>query len=91
MKKMVCLIGVVALIAGCAPFQEAYYLDREFGNDSRAAWDAQIINQDQRYAEEVPDGMAGMTAEEIINIRTRTFAEKPTKSKIFEFDTPSSN
>lgn len=86
MKRLVLLTGIVTLMAGCAPFKEAHYLDREFGKDSRAAWDAQIINQDQRYAEEVPEGMAGIAAEETMKVRNQMLTEKPRKTKMFDFD-----
>ena len=39
----------------CAPFEEAYYVDREFGKASQAAWDAQIIHKNpmrKRYRKE---------------------------------------
>lgn len=84
MKRMA-VIGILLLLAACAPFEEAYYIEREFSKDSQAAWDAQIVNKDFRYADRVPEGMAGITAEEIMSSHTKTFAEKPSKSKIIEF------
>ena len=86
MKARHLILGTVLLAAGCAPFQETYYLDREFGKDSRAAWDAQIINKDQRYGEAVPEGLAGINAEESMAVRTKGFAEKPRKANIFQLD-----
>jgi hypothetical protein len=80
------LLGILLItLAGCAPFKEAYYLDEEFGKDSRAAWEEQIVQKDPLNIDTVPEGMTGITAEGVMGVRNQTFAEKPTKSKIFEF------
>jgi hypothetical protein len=86
MKRFV-LFGIMLLMtAGCAPFQEAYYIEREFGKESRAAWDAQIVHKDGRYGDRVPEGMSGITAEEVMRVRNQTFSEEATRSQVFEFE-----
>jgi hypothetical protein len=90
MKRLI-LWGILPLLAACAPFEEAYYIEREFGKDSQAAWDAQIVNKDGRYRDRVPEGMSGITAEEVMNVRNQTFAEKPRKTQVFEIGMGGSN
>lgn len=86
MNRVVLLIGVVTVLAGCAPFEDSYYLDREYGKASQAAWDAQVVRKNHPYADRVPEGMPGITSEEVVNIQNKTYAEKPRKSAIFDFD-----
>ncbi len=83
--KISIVIAALLLLYACAPFQEAYYVDREFGKESQAAWDQQIIDK-KPDTEKVPEGIAGISAEEIMNVHNKTFAEKPKKSALFEFD-----
>jgi hypothetical protein len=86
MKRFVLFGILLATAAGCAPFKDAYYIEREFGKDSQAAWDALVVNKNSRYGDRMPDGMAGITAEEVISVRNKTFGEKPIQSRIYEFD-----
>jgi hypothetical protein len=85
MKKILFFAILLITAVGCAPFNEAHYLDEEFGKGSRAAWDAQIVHEDPLNVDRVPEGITGITAEEIMGVRNQTFAEKSTKSKGFEF------
>jgi hypothetical protein len=78
-------IGVLLFLSACAPFQDTPYLEKEFGKASQAAWDAQIVNKGNPNAEKVPEGMAGITAEEIMGVKNKMFAEKINKSKIYDF------
>ena len=71
------LIFAVLLLAGCASFQEAYLLDREFGQASQAAWEQQIVNPEGQMVHRNPEGMEGITAEEVMGVYNGTFAEKP--------------
>lgn len=80
-SRYLLLLGILTL-TGCSAFEEAYYVDREFGKASQAAWDQQIVNKGQPYGDQTPEGMAGVTAEEVINVHTKTFAEPPTQAKI---------
>jgi hypothetical protein len=85
MKRIVLFGLSIFMAAGCTPFKDAYYLDQEFGKDSQAAWDAQIVHKDPAYGDRVPDGMTGITSEEVMSVRNQMYAEKPTKSKVLEF------
>ncbi len=84
MKRFVLFGILVTMAAGCAPFKEAYYLDQEFGRDSRAAWEAQIVHKDPPHLDRIPEGMTGITAEEVMGVQSQMFAEKPRRSQIFE-------
>lgn len=91
MKKtfVAALLGL--LVTGCAAFEEAYYIDREFGLASQAAWDQQIVNKDQAYGDKPAEGLAGITAEEVIQVHNKAFAEKPTKGNVLTFKMTGTN
>jgi hypothetical protein len=74
----------MALLGGCASFEEAYYLDREFGIASQAAWDKQVVYPDYRYAAKVPETTEGITAEGIMDTYNNTFAEAPEQINVFQ-------
>lgn len=76
------MIALLAVLTACAPCKE---LDREFGKASQAAWEAQIVNKNHPYGDQVPEGMAGITAEETMNVRNKSFAERPKREDIFRF------
>jgi hypothetical protein len=79
------LFGILLITAaGCAPFRDAHYLEQEFGKDSRATWDAQIVHKDPPHGDRVPEGMSGITAEEVMSVRNQMYADKPLKSQVFE-------
>jgi hypothetical protein len=86
MQARILIVGALLFLSACAPFQDTPYLEKEFGKANQAAWDAQIVNKDNPHAEKVPDGMAGITAEEIMGVRNKMFAEQPKKSALFEFN-----
>jgi hypothetical protein len=85
-KLLVSLLSLAALClaAGCASFESAYYVDREFGQASQASFDQQILYPDYRYADPVPQGNVGIIAEEIMAVHIQTYSEKPTKMEVFE-------
>ena len=64
MKYGLLLIGLLLGASGCASMQEAYHLDREIGQASRASWEQQVAYPDAQ-TKQVPEGVAGITAEEI--------------------------
>lgn len=84
MKRLTLIITSLALLAGCAAFQEAYYVDREFGQASQAAWDKQVVYPDYRYAAKTPEVTEGITAEEIMDVYNETFAEEPEDIDVFQ-------
>lgn len=85
MKYLALTIAAAALMAGCSPFQEAYYLDREFGLASQTALDKQVAYTDYRYADKTPETTEGIIAEEIMDIYTETYAEEPEEVDVFQF------
>ncbi|PLX77419.1 MAG: hypothetical protein C0615_05360 [Desulfuromonas sp.] len=86
MKRiLIGLIGVL-LLAGCGTFNEAYMLDQEFGQATRAAFDSQIAYPDYRYADTNPEGMEGINAEGVMDQYNKSYAEPPSDEVgVFEF------
>ncbi|BCR03453.1 hypothetical protein DESUT3_05220 [Desulfuromonas versatilis] len=85
MRMLAILIGLSAMLAGCATLEEAYWVDREFGQASQSSWDKMVAYPDYRYAGQVPEGTEGISAEEIMDVNNQTFAEKIEKTDIFQF------
>lgn len=84
MKRLFLIVAGMALLGGCASLEEAYYMDREFGMASQAAWDKQVAYPDYRYAAKVPETTEGIVAEEIMNVYTDTFGEEPEQIDVFQ-------
>jgi hypothetical protein len=76
----------MVLLAGCASLEEAYYVDREFGQAQMASWDSQVAYPDYRFAAKTPQNIDGITAEEIMNVYNKTFAKEPTQTEVFQFE-----
>jgi hypothetical protein len=76
------IMAVTIVLGGCASFQEAYHLDREFGDASQAAWSRQIAYPD-RQIEAAPEIMEGITAEKVIGVHIDTYDQRPTKVDVF--------
>ena len=76
------------MLTGCASFQEAYYLDREYGVASKAAWEQQIAFPDAAPEQQALMGMEGITAEEIMSVYNGTFADEPMEQSILSFGLP---
>jgi len=74
--------GLLFLIVGCAPPHETRFVDEEFGKAQLAAWDQQIINHDNPYGTTPPEGMEGISAEELMKVYNDTFTEKTKKETI---------
>jgi len=91
MKYLAFAAPMLFLLAGCASMEEAYILDREFGKAQMAAWDQQIINQNHPHGTIPPEGIEGITAEEIMGVYNGTFAEKPEKTEVLSFGVESDN
>lgn len=93
MKTLILLLASSILLVGCASFEEAYYVDREFGQKSQETWDMQVAYPDYRYATDqatgdvrIPEDLEGLPAENVMEAYTNTFAEEPTKVEVFEFE-----
>jgi hypothetical protein len=84
MKRLTLIIAALALLAGCASLEEAYYVDREYGLASQAAFDRQVVYTDYRYAAKTPETTEGITAEEIMDVYNETFAEEPAEVDVFQ-------
>jgi len=85
MKFLAGIITTMALLAGCASLEEAYYVDREYGLAQQAAWDNQVAYPNYRYAAKTPEVTEGITAEEIMSVYNETFSETPEQVDIFQF------
>lgn len=93
MKTMILLLIGSFLLVGCASMEEAYYVDREFGQSSQETWDMQVAYPDYRYAMDQntgeirnPENLEGLPAENVMEVYTNTFAEPPTESEVIEFN-----
>ncbi|MCD6526027.1 MAG: hypothetical protein J7K75_03435 [Desulfuromonas sp.] len=84
MRAFLFIIAVSFVLSGCASFEEAYHLDREFGEASQATWDQQIAYPEAPYADNVPETLSGITAEEVMSVHNETFAEAPTEVDVFQ-------
>jgi hypothetical protein len=74
MKKLIIIPVALLLLAGCSPTPE---LDKEFGQASRQSLEMQIAYPDYRYADKIPEGIAGLTAEGIMEVYTTDFDKEP--------------
>ncbi len=84
MRILACMIMAIVLLAGCASFEEAYYVDREFGLAQQTTWDSQVAYPDYRYAAKTPITIDGVTAEEIMGVYNKTFAKEPEGVDVFQ-------
>lgn len=84
MKYKAMIICFLIGIGGCASLEEAYILDREFGQATQTAWANQVAYPD-RQTLKTPEGTEGITAEEIMDVYNQTFAEKPQQINVLEF------
>ena len=80
--KYLVLVAAVLLLAGCASFQDAYYTDHEFGKASRQTWNKEVALPEGCNVKKTPAGLEGITAEQIMNVRTQTFAVPPQKANV---------
>lgn len=90
MKYGVIIIGLLLGISACASLEEAYIYDREFGQATRAALASQIINPDWQTSK-TPEGVEGITAEEVMDVYNQTFAEKPQQFNVLRLGSSSGN
>jgi hypothetical protein len=81
MKKLIVIPVALLLLAGCSG---APLLDKEFGKDSRQSMEMQIVNQDYRYVDQIPEGMTGLVAEEVMEVYTDDFSKAPKTVDVFQ-------
>ena len=85
MKKTYIILITLALLAGCASFEEAYYLDREFGQASRETWNKQILNPEAQTTKKVPTDIAGINTERAMDTHNKSFGDIPEKTEVYQF------
>jgi len=90
MKYTVLIIGLLVGLSGCASFEEAYIYDHEYGQATQATFDSQVAYPDTQM-QEGPEGIAGITAEELMGVYNGTFAEKPQQMNILTLGSTSGN
>jgi len=79
---LILLFAVVG--SGCASFEEAYILDREYGQAQMQSWDKLIAYPDGRYADQVPEGIEGINAESAMGVYHQSFAKPPTPTEVIK-------
>lgn len=79
MRRLLVSLSAILAFTGCASFQEAYHTDQNFGNASEETFAQQIAYPERPYAGETPEGMAGITSEEVMDVHNRTYAAPPTE------------
>lgn len=84
MRTYLLIFAASIVLSGCASFEEAYYLDREFGEASQETWAQQVVPAEDRHAESLPETLSGITAEEVMAVHNETFAAEPTKIDVFQ-------
>ena len=82
MRRFACILFVCLTVVGCSSLK----VDREFGVAQKNSWAKQIAYPESPYADQRVEGIAGITAEEIMTVHNRTFAEKAERAQIFQFD-----
>ena len=90
MKYRVLIIGFLLGLGGCASFEEAYIYDHEFGQATQATWASQVAHP-EALDKKAPEGLAGITAEELMGVYNGTFGEKPQQLNILNLGTVSGN
>ena len=82
MKNFACVLFVCLMVVGCSSMK----VDREFGSAQKNSWAKQIAYPESPYNDQKIEGIAGITAEEIMTVHNQTFAEKPEEVQVFQFD-----
>ena len=83
MKKVTIVLFALLMIGGCAAFEEAYYVDREFGLTSQAAFDNQIAHSQDQITDDPPEGLEGIDAERMMTAHNEGFGKPPQETNVF--------
>ena len=88
MKKLLYtpMIGLLLLV-GCTTMD----IDQEYGKASMSSWDMQIVDPAPSSAGLTPEGLAGIHAEEVMDVRNKTFGEAETDIGSLSVDTEGGN
>jgi hypothetical protein len=70
---------IVLLLSGCAVSQ----LDQEFGLATKASLDQQIVHTDNPHEGKIPEGMEGISAEELMNAYNSSYSKPAEPPKFF--------
>lgn len=82
MKKLIILPVALGLLVGCS--STAPYVDKEYGDATRMAFEMQIADQTFQHADKVPEGMTGLNAEKIMAVETEAFSQEADKVEVFQ-------
>lgn len=74
MKKLIIIPVAFGFLVGCS--SNTPYVDKEFGEATRMAFEVQIADHTFQHADKVPDGISGLTAEKIMKVYTDDFGEE---------------
>jgi hypothetical protein len=77
--KILYWAAIILLLSGCS----APYLDQEFGMATRESLDQQIVHTDNPHKGEIPVGIEGISAEELMNAYNSSFSKPAEPTKIF--------
>jgi len=88
---MILILFVLLMIHGCAAFEETYYVDREFGLTSQAAFDNQIARSENQVTDDPaegvvddpPKGLEGINAERMMAAHNESFGKPPQETNVF--------
>lgn len=83
MKYLTLALLVLGLtLAGCTSYPN---LDREFGQATRTSLKRQVAFPADSHVRKVPEGMGGISAEEVMDTYNQTYAEKWQKTDAYSF------
>lgn len=74
MNKLIILPVALGLLVGCT--SNTPYVDKEYGEATRMAFEMQIADQTFQHADKVPEGISGLTAEKIMKVYTEDSGKK---------------
>jgi hypothetical protein len=84
----IAMLTGLGLLSGCAHnpevSREAQSVDLEWGQAQERTWAQQVAYPEGRSPEKLPEGMEGNTAEEVMGVYNQSFAERPTRTQVFQ-------
>ena len=81
MKRLVTALFAMLLVGGCASMEEAYHLDRKFGEAQLASWEQIVAYPQGLHSDKIPEGQQGIHTEAGMKVYHRSFAVEPTKTE----------
>jgi hypothetical protein len=81
-----CALALAVATVGCGqPYmEETYYLDREFGKATVAAFDRQIAYPQPQKRDAIPEGLDGIHAEQVMDVHGATYGEEATQNVVLQ-------